>query len=716
MQPVLEYLFGAASFVPHGFCLLWRPDLVAMHAISDLVIAIAYFSIPAALFVFARRRHDLQFKWMFGLFVAFIFACGTTHLVGLVTLWQPAYGLQGLVKVATALISIATAVTLWPLLPQALALPSPAALTAANAQLQAEIVERRRAEAGLREALDRLERHMGNTPLGVIELALDHAGQVPGRVQAWSGQADAIFGWRAREAVGRSLDELALFHEGDAEKVALMWRDLTAGDRRHSIITLRCYNRNHDVRHCCFYASVVSTVGDSLLGTVLLLVEDVTERVVTLENIHRLAHHDTLTGLPNRLLFQDRLEQALHTARRHGQRVALMLLDLDNFKDVNDSLGHPAGDQLLCELAWRLGGLVRATDTWARLGGDEFALVQTAVGGVEHAEVMVQRVLGTLEPPFMVDDQRVHVSGSVGVTLFPDDGTTPERLMCNADMALYRAKAAGRRAGAFYRPEMDRELQASRSLQAGLRRALEDGGIGLVYQPVFDVRHRRMVGVEALLRWRHSDGAEVPPATFIPVAEASGLIQPLGAWVMRQACRQAATWHGVGLKMAVNVSVAQLRDPGLLSTLRQAIEAAGAAPAALELEVTESVFLDPSKHLIMETLHKIAALGVRLAIDDFGAGYSSLAYLKHFPFDTVKIDGSFVRDIGRDRESTAIVAAVIALGHALEKQVTAEWVEEEAQLAFLVERGCDLAQGYLLGRPQPAEDISGLLAQDTQAA
>jgi diguanylate cyclase (GGDEF)-like protein len=506
------------------------------------------------------------------------------------------------------------------------------------------------------------------------------------------------------------LDELALFHEGDADKVALVRRDLTAGGRRHGTTTLRCYNRDQDVRHCCLYASIVRA-GGGAPTTMLLLVEDVTERLATLENVQRLAHHDTLTGLPNRLLFQDRLEQALRVAGRQDQGVALMLLDLDHFKDVNDSLGHPAGDQLLREVAERLAGGIRATDTWARLGGDEFALVQMGARGSEDAEVMVQRVLAALGPPFTVEGQRVHVSASLGVTLFPDDGATSERLMRNADMALYRAKAAGRRSGAFYLPEMDRELQASRSLQAGLRRALEDGGLGLVYQPVFDVRERRVVAVEALLRWHHPGGGEVPPATFIPIAEASGLIQPLGAWTLRQACRQAAAWGGAGFKVAVNVSVAQLRDPGLLPTLRQAIAEAGVAPASLELEVTESVFLDPSKDLIVGTLQEIAALGVTLAIDDFGAGYSSLGYLKHFPFK-VKIDGSFVRDIGRDRESTAIVAAVIALGHTLGKQVTAEWVEEEAQLAFLAKCGCDLAQGHLLGRPQPAAVIDRVLARD----
>jgi diguanylate cyclase (GGDEF)-like protein/PAS domain S-box-containing protein len=573
-----------------------------------------------------------------------------------------------------------------------------------------DITERRRADEALRAARDRLARHMDNTPLGVIELALDQDGTAPGRVQTWSGQAAAIFGWCAEEVLGRSLRELALFHEGDQEKAALIRQDLTGGGRRRTSATLRCYTKDRAIRHCCFHASIVRA-GKGAPGTALLLVEDMTERLETQRNIHRLAHHDTLTGLPNRLLFQDRLDQALRTAGRQERKAALMLLDLDHFKEVNDSLGHPAGDQLLRELAERLAGVIRTTDTWARLGGDEFALIQTALHGIGDAEVMVRRIMKALERPFTVETQRVYMTASLGVTLFPDDGGTPERLMRNADMALFRAKAAGRRSSAFYRPEMDRELQASRSLQAGLRQALEGEGLGLVYQPVFDVRRRRVVAVEALLRWRHPGGGQVAPATFIPIAETSGLIQPLGEWVLREACRQAAAWHGVGLKVAVNISVAQLRDPELLPTLRRAVATAGIAATSLELEVTESVFLDPSKDLVLEALHEIAGLGVSLAIDDFGTGYSSLGYLKHFPFHKVKIDGSFVRDIGRDRESTAIVAAVIALGHALDKQVTAECIESEPQLTFLAEHGCDQVQGYLLGRPQPAAAIDRLLAR-----
>jgi diguanylate cyclase (GGDEF)-like protein/PAS domain S-box-containing protein len=439
---------------------------------------------------------------------------------------------------------------------------------------------------------------------------------------------------------------------------------------------------------------------------------DITERKAAEERVRRIALHDPLTGLPNRLLFHDRLGQALARARRTGERVAVMLLDLDQFKEINDSLGHAAGDQLLREVAARLGGTACASDTWARLGGDEFALVQEGLRGAEIAGLTAGRVLAALDAPFRVEEQELEVGASLGLTLFPDDGETPERLVRNADVALYRAKAAGRGRFEPYRPDMDGELRARRDLQRSLRRALERGELELDYQPVFDLREGRLAKVEALLRWRDPGRGNVPPAAFIPVAEASGLIHPLGEWVLRAACRQAAAWWSAcaRLKVAVNVSAAQLRQEEFAGSVRAALQGAGLAPGLLELELTESVFLDPSKRQIHDTLRRVARLGVTLVIDDFGTGYSSLAYLRHFPFDEVKIDGSFVADIGRGPGGRAIAAAVVGLAHSLGKRVTAEGVETGEQLAFLRERGCDAAQGYLLGRPAPAEAVLRLLA------
>jgi EAL domain-containing protein (putative c-di-GMP-specific phosphodiesterase class I) len=325
---------------------------------------------------------------------------------------------------------------------------------------------------------------------------------------------------------------------------------------------------------------------------------------------------------------------------------------------------------------------------------------------------MAQRVLMALETPFRIDEHELDVGASVGVTVFPDDGETPGRLMRNADVALYRAKAAGRGRFQRYRPEMDHELRENRSLHRGLRLAIDAGELELVYQPVFELPGLRLAKVEALLRWQRSNERMVSPAEFIPIAEASGLIHALGQWVLQAACHQAAAWLEAGrpLKVAVNVSAAQLRHVTFAASVRGALEGARLDPGLLELELTESVFLDPSKDQIHDTLRRIADLGVSLAIDDFGTGYSSLAYLKHFPFDELKIDRSFVADIGRVPGGGAIADAVIGLAHSLGKRVTAEGVENHEQLAFLRERGCDAAQGYLLGRPGPAHGLCELSA------
>ncbi len=439
---------------------------------------------------------------------------------------------------------------------------------------------------------------------------------------------------------------------------------------------------------------------------------DITERKRAEERIRHLAHHDQLTDLPNRALLQDRLRQALALAHRGGSRVGLLLLDLDCFKDLNDTLGHPAGDWLLRAVADRLGAAIRPSDTLARLGGDEFAVVQPGLDGPEGAAALAQRLIDTLVAPFPLEAQEVHVSASVGVAVFPEHSKHADGLVRKADLALYRAKQDGRGRSRFFEPAMDAEVQARRRLERELRRALKRDEFTLHYQPQVNLMTDRVESVEALVRWRHPERGLVLPGEFIPAAEASGLIRPLGAWVLAEACRQARAWRDAGLELviAVNLSPAQLRHDGMLSEIDGALRGSGLDPRWLELEITESLLLELSEGATDCTLCGLIARGIRLALDDFGTGYSSLASLRRLPVSKIKIDRSFVRDIGRDPEDEAVVQAMVSLGHALGKRVVAEGVENEVQLAFLRRLGCDAAQGFLLARPMTAAEIGPLLA------
>jgi diguanylate cyclase (GGDEF)-like protein len=372
---------------------------------------------------------------------------------------------------------------------------------------------------------------------------------------------------------------------------------------------------------------------------------DITDRKRAEERIRHLAHHDQLTGLPNRVLLQDRLRQALALARRNGSRVGVMLLDLDCFKDLNDTLGHPAGDWLLRAVAERLAAAIRPSDTLARLGGDEFAVVQPGLDGPEGVAALAQRLIDTLAEPFPLETQEVHVSVSVGIAVFPNDSAHADGLVRRADLALYRAKQEGRNRARFFEPAMDAEVQARRKLERELRGALERNEFTLHYQPQVNLRTNRVDSVEALVRWLHPERGLVMPNEFIPVAEASGLIRPLGAWVLSEACRQARVWQDAGLElvMGVNLSPAQLRHDGMLSEIDAALRASRLDPRWLELEITESLLLERSEGATDRTLCGIAARGIRLALDDFGTGYSSLTSLKRLPVAKIKIDRSFVR-------------------------------------------------------------------------
>jgi diguanylate cyclase (GGDEF)-like protein len=418
-----------------------------------------------------------------------------------------------------------------------------------------------------------------------------------------------------------------------------------------------------------------------------------------------LALHDTLTGLPNRVLLNERLEHALSRARR-SEIVATHILDLDHFKTVNDTLGHPVGDKLLKMVADRLRAMVRESDTIARMGGDEFAIVQVGLSDASDATALAPRLIEALSEPYEIDGHQVIIGTSIGIAVGPVDGMGPDRLIRNADLALYRAKGEGRGTFRFFEPEMDAQMQARRAMEYDLRKALAAGEFELHYQPVVNLASNEITGFEALIRWRHPEKGTIPPASFIPLAEEIGLIVPVGEWAIREACNTAARWPD-DISVAVNISPAQLRHPGLVQVVLDALAASGLRAGRLELEITETALLVDSE-ATLAMLHQLRDLGVRIANDDFGTGYSSLSQLQSFPFDKIKIDRSFVENIADSAGSLNIVRAVAALANGLGIAATAEGVENNEQLEFVRSEGCTEMQGFLLSKPLPAAEIERL--------
>ena len=445
---------------------------------------------------------------------------------------------------------------------------------------------------------------------------------------------------------------------------------------------------------------------------VVAMFSDITEKKLSEERIYHLAHYDALTDLPNRLSLNDRLQHAMAYAQRHERLVAVMFLDLDHFKNINDTLGHAVGDSLLQAVAKRLLGCVRECDTVGRLGGDEFTIILTDIKHVNDAMIVAQKILEHLSKPFVLQDRELFITASIGVTLYPLDNDSPHELIKNADTAMYRAKDQGRNNYQFYTSDMNLLALANLELQSGLHKALQRAEFELHYQPQVNMKTGEIVGVEALARWRHPEKGLISPALFIPVAEESGLIVPIGEWVLRTACEQNMVWQRAGIKpirMAVNLSARQFQQKNLLQMITQVLNDAGMQPEYLELELTEGLVMQNAQATI-RILHQLKEMGIRVSIDDFGTGYSSLSYLKRFPIDTLKIDQAFVRDITTDPDDAAIATAIIAMAHSLKFKVVAEGVETQDQLTFLCNKACDEMQGYFFSRPLPAEEI-GLLLQ-----
>jgi diguanylate cyclase (GGDEF)-like protein/PAS domain S-box-containing protein len=436
--------------------------------------------------------------------------------------------------------------------------------------------------------------------------------------------------------------------------------------------------------------------------------EDITDRKQSEDRVAYLAHYDALTALPNRVLFQDRLQQELRKIQ-NGEQIALLYIDIDEFKSVNDSLGHPVGDELLKGVALRLSRCIGEADLIARLGGDEFAIVQTGIQTPADVTDLASRIYEAIRDPFECLGHQLVTDVSIGIAIAPRDASESDRLLMKADVALYGAKADGRRTYRFFEPGMDARAKARLTLQRDLRQAMTDGGFEVQYQPVVNLSSNEVTGCEALLRWHHPQRGMVSPAEFIPVAEDTGLISQLGEWVLKTACAEAATWPD-HLKVAVNVSPVQFRSPIFGLKVAAALSASGLAANRLELEITEAVLIRDDE-AALTILHELRALGVRIALDDFGTGYSSLSYLQRFPFDKIKIDRCFVNDIAEADGSSAIVSAVVNIAEARSMTTTAEGVETEQQRQLLHVLGCTEMQGYLFSRPRPVAEIRTLLSQ-----
>ncbi len=454
---------------------------------------------------------------------------------------------------------------------------------------------------------------------------------------------------------------------------------------------------------------VATSFGLIFLGLLCYFVyRDIAERRRAEEKLRVVATHDPLTALPNRTLLHERLSHALARAQRHGRQLAVLFVDLDRFKNINDTLGHDAGDRLLQITAQRLYDCLRETDTMARQGGDEFVVLMDELTDREPITRVAQRILDAVGQPFVIDGQEIHITASIGISVYPEDGRT---LLRNADIAMYRAKEKGKNNYQFYSAQIDNYSVERLALESGLRRALEREEFTLHYQPKVNIASGLITGMEALLRWQHPELGWVAPGRFIPIAEENGLILPIGAWVLKTACIQNRTWQRQGVRrfpVAVNLSSRQFAGETLLDDVRAALDASGLAPSDLELEITESMVMNNPEQAV-NLLQQLKDLGIRVAIDDFGTGYSSLAYLKRFPIDCVKVDRSFVEDIPDDVDSMAIAQAVIAMAHNLRLKVVAEGVESEAQLGFLRGEGCDEIQGHYFCEARAASEISAIM-------
>lgn len=568
------------------------------------------------------------------------------------------------------------------------------------ARMAGSMLESSRSVERLRASERRFRALIENSSDGIVLI------DASARIHYISPSTLRLFGYSEAELIGQRID--TLIHPLDV--VSVRKNHALLLERRGVPVSDEVRVRTSSGRWVHLHATANNLLHEADVGSIVINYRDITERRQAEQELQRLAYRDSLTDLPNRFLFNDRLRHSLAQSQSRGTGVALLLLDLDHFKLVNDTLGHPAGDELLRAFASRLSGLVRAHDTVARIGGDEFAILVNATNPTAAASRLASVILKSLRDPFAIGDHHLYTHTSIGVSVCPLDGHDAETLLKNADSALYRAKETGRNAVQMFAPSMNDRYRERLEIEQHLRRAVGNGELTLHYQPVVDLRTGRVICVEGLVRWTREDGASISPATFIPVAEESGLIRQIGKWVIRTAIADLKGWRAKGfsdLRLAINLSAHQLQQPNIVPELLGQVTAAGLNPKDVELEVTESAAVQ-SMQWTLRIFDELRAHGFGLAIDDFGTGQSSLAYLKRFPLDTLKIDREFLQDVKRPADQ-AILSSIISLGHSLGLTVVAEGIELIDELRLLERFGCDAVQGFLLARPVAADGVPALI-------
>jgi diguanylate cyclase (GGDEF)-like protein/PAS domain S-box-containing protein len=572
--------------------------------------------------------------------------------------------------------------------------------------------------------------HRATEPISVenedAKVTLDSIGEgvlrtdVHGNVIYLNKMAEQLIGWRRQEVIGRPVADVVRIIDGVSRAAVTNVVEIVMQEHKTPTVAMNCMNYllvPHDGPECEIEVRVTPTHNQDreITGAVVTFQDVSAARAKSLEMSH-LAEHDFLTDLPNRMLFNDRLTQAIALAVRQDKQLAVMFVDLDHFKKINDSLGHEIGDKLLKSVATRLVSCVRRTDTVSRIGGDEFVILLSQVEHGEDAAVSARKILRALAEPHLIDNKSLDINVSIGVSTYPTDGPNAESLMNKADTAMYEAKQLGRNNYRFYKREMHARLAERQFLEKDLRYAMGRNEFLLHYQPKLNLQTSEITGVEALLRWVHPQRGMVSPAKFIPIAEESGLILTIGRWVLLEACKQARAWSDSGfgiVPMAVNVSAAEFGDKDFISGVRAALIATGVEPPNLELELTESVLMQDAESTV-RTLVALKSMGVQLAIDDFGTGYSSFTYLRRFPVDALKLHQSFVQEITENPGDATIVSAMINIGKSLNQRVIAEGIETRAQLKFLQRHGCGEGQGYYFSRPVVAAQAASLLAAGIQ--